>query len=71
MCTWPTEIGAYYRSGDELAYVEKRSASDGAEGDLFGFQVAMSGDYAVFSALYDDNSVGGDAGSAYIFERKK
>ncbi|MFV9689603.1 MAG: FG-GAP repeat protein [Desulfobacteria bacterium] len=69
-----TNAGAtyiYYRSGDELAYVEKRSASDGAEGDLFGFQVAMSGDYAVFSALYDDNSVGGDAGSAYIFERKK
>ncbi len=59
----------YYRSGDELLYVEKRTASDGAPGDLFGYRAAMDGDYAVFSALYDDNNVGGDAGSAYIFEQ--
>lgn len=59
----------YYRSGDELLYVEKRTASDGAANDLFGFRTAMSGDYAVSSAPYDDNTVGMDAGAAYIFER--
>lgn len=67
-----TNAGAcyvYYRSGNEWLYVEKRTASDGAAGDLFGYRTAMSGDYAVFSALYDDNAVGGDAGAAYIFEQ--
>ena len=67
-----TNAGAvyvYYRSGDELLYVEKRTASDGAAGDLFGYTTAMSGDYAVFSALYDDNAVGQDAGAVYMFEQ--
>jgi len=59
----------YYRSEDELLYVEKRTASDGDANDLFGYSTAMSGTYAVFGALYDNNSVGGDAGAAYIFEQ--
>jgi hypothetical protein len=52
-----------------LIYVEKRTASDGAAGDLFGYSAAIDGDYAVVGSLYDDNSVGGDAGSAYVFEK--
>jgi hypothetical protein len=59
----------YYRSGNQLVYVEKRTASDGAAGDYFGYSAAIDGDYAVVGSLYDDNSVGGDAGSAYIFEK--
>lgn len=59
----------YYRSEDQLVYVEKRIASDGAAGDLFGYSAAIDGDYAVFGSLYDDNSVGRDAGSAYVFEK--
>ena len=69
-----TNAGAcyvYYRSGDDLLYVEKRTASDGAANDLFGYSAAMSGTYAVFGALYDDNSVGADAGAAYIFEQEE
>jgi hypothetical protein len=61
----------YYLSGDELLYLEKRVASDAAAGDLFGYRTAMDGDYALFSALYDDNSVGFDAGAGYIFEREE
>jgi len=59
----------YYRSGNQLVYVEKRTASDGAAGDFFGYSAALDGDYAVVGSLYDDNSVGSDAGSAYIFEK--
>ena len=69
-----TNAGAayvYYRSGDELLYVEKRTASDGAAGDLFGYRTAISGYYAAISALYDDNTVGTDAGATYLFEREE
>lgn len=69
-----TNAGAayvYYRSGDELLYAEKRTASDAASGDLFGYRTAIDGYYAVFSALYEDNAVGTDAGSAYVFEREE
>jgi hypothetical protein len=59
----------YYRSGNQLVYVEKRTASDGAAGDLFGYSAAIDGDYGVFGSLYDDNSAGSNAGSAYIFEK--
>ena len=44
-------------------------ATDGADTDLFGSSVAVSGDTAVVGALYDD--VGGNTqqGSAYVFVR--
>jgi hypothetical protein len=62
-------VYVYYRSGSQLGYVEKRTASDGAAGDVFGYSAAIDGDYAVVGSLYDDNSVGWDAGSAYVFEK--
>ena len=46
----------------------KITASDGAADDLFGGSVAISGDYAVVGAHYDDDA-GSDSGSAYIFKR--
>ncbi len=45
---------------------QKLLASDGAEGDLFGLSVAVSGDVAVAGARFDDDN-GGNSGSAYVF----
>lgn len=43
-------------------------ASDGDEGDEFGYAVGLSGSSAVVGAWLDDNNLGADAGSAYIFD---
>jgi hypothetical protein len=48
--------------------VAKVLASDGEESDLFGWNVAISGDRAVIGAFQEDTG-GHDAGAAYIFER--
>ncbi len=53
--------------------VQKIVASDRAAGDMFGFSVAISGDYAIVGAIWEDeNEAGGNtqtsAGSAYIFK---
>jgi len=42
-------------------------ASDPALGDLFGYRVGISGDYAIVGAAFNDDP--GDSGSAYIFRR--
>ncbi len=46
----------------------KLTASDGAGYDHFGYKVAISGDTALVSAV-DDDDLGNNAGSAFIFER--
>ena len=46
----------------------KLLASDGADGNLFGVRIAMSGDSVVVGAWGDDDS-GDRSGSAYIFEK--
>jgi hypothetical protein len=46
----------------------KLLASDGAEGDGFGYSVSLSGDTAVIGAYCDDNDNGADSGAAYVFE---
>ena len=43
-------------------------ASDAANGDLVGFSVGISGDYAIVGAYGNDDG-GGNSGSAYIFRR--
>lgn len=67
------DAGAVYvftRSGDGWSQQAKLTASDGAETDIFGVRVALSGDTAIISARRDDDDVMGvDAGSAYIFVR--
>jgi hypothetical protein len=43
-------------------------ADDGADGDQFGHAVAISGDYLISGAPYDDNVNGTDAGAVYVFK---
>jgi hypothetical protein len=45
----------------------KLTASDAADGDLFGINVAVDGDRLVVGAPFDD-AVGPDSGSVYVFE---
>lgn len=44
-------------------------ASDGAEGDQFGWDVALENATALIGARSDDNENGADAGAAYVFVR--
>ncbi len=44
------------------------TAGDGAATDLFGYAVSISGDLAIVGA-YQDDDMGRDSGSAYIFEK--
>jgi esterase/lipase superfamily enzyme len=75
-------VGAYYNddngSDSGSAYIfelsngnwsekQKLLASDGASGDYFGSDVAISGNYAIVGANGDDDN-GSGSGSAYIFE---
>ena len=46
----------------------KKLASDAQDGDNFGNSVAISGDYVVAGAPYEDDG-GAQSGAAYIFER--
>jgi hypothetical protein len=50
--------------------VKKLSSQDADLGDRFGFDVAISGSYALVSANLDDEK-GVDAGAAYIFARNQ
>lgn len=50
--------------------VAKLTAFDGARFDIFGFSVSVSDDRALVGATWDDNELGQDAGSAYLFERQ-
>jgi len=45
----------------------KLTASDAAEGDQFGFSVAISGNTALVGAIRDDDA-GSNSGSAYLFD---
>jgi len=46
----------------------KLTASDAADGDLFGCAVSVSGDTTVIGAMQDDHTGGVDAGAAYVFK---
>ncbi|MCC2605925.1 FG-GAP repeat protein [Planctobacterium marinum] len=60
----------YVYEGEKWRQQAKLTADDGADTDIFGVRVALSGDTALISARRDDiDGVGEDAGSAYIFER--
>ena len=47
----------------------KLTANDGADGDNFGYSVAISGDYAIIGAYADNVGGNTDQGSAYVFAR--
>ncbi len=56
----------FTRSGTTWTQQAKLLASDGVEGDWFGFSVSLDGDIALIGAVYDDSG----RGSAYIFTCK-
>ena len=56
------------RSGAGWIQQAKLTATDGAEGDVFGISVALSGDTAVIGADLDDDK-GENSGAAYVFTR--
>ena len=58
----------FERASGTWTQAAKLTASDGAASDYFGHSVAISGDYAIIGA-YQDDDLGGDSGSAYVFER--
>lgn len=68
-----TDAGAAYvfiRSGTNWIQQAKLMAADGGKTDIFGVRVALSGDTALISARRDDDEIMGvDAGSAYVFSR--
>jgi hypothetical protein len=58
----------FKRDGTAWTQEAKITASDGAALDRFGASVAISCDYTVVGAYWDDDA-GSDSGSAYIFKR--
>ncbi|MCK4529910.1 MAG: choice-of-anchor D domain-containing protein, partial [Candidatus Marinimicrobia bacterium] len=70
-----SKAGAAYifiRSGDTWVQQQKLVASDRAVDDLFGMNVAISGNYAIIGAYQEDEDASGantliNAGAAYIF----
>jgi len=61
-----TSGSAYIFNVTTGAELHKLLASDGASYDYFGNSVAISGNYAIVGARYDDDN-GSNSGSAYIF----
>lgn len=73
-----TDAGSTYIfrkfSSGTWTQMQSINALDKGAGDEFGTSVAISGDYVIVGAMFEDhNATGGanlsDAGSAYIFER--
>ncbi len=58
----------FFFDGSNWIEQAKLTATDGAEGDQFGYSVSISNGYAVIGALMDDDN-GDRSGSAYIFKR--
>ena len=66
-----TDAGSAYIfevNGTDWNETMKLTASDAAEGDVFGSSVSIDGDRAIIGANRNDDDAGTDAGSAYIFE---
>ena len=59
----------FFRSGSSWTQQQKLTAADGAANDNFGNSVAISGDYALVGAPYDDIGANIQQGSAYVFKR--
>jgi hypothetical protein len=57
----------YIFIGSSWILLPKITASDGAGGDRFGWSVAISGNYAIISASFDNVGTYTHQGSAYIF----
>ncbi|MBR9814373.1 hypothetical protein GYB61_11025, partial [bacterium] len=58
----------FTRSGSVWSPQQKLTANDGAQFDLFGSSVALSGETALIGAPFNDDA-GSNSGSAYVFTR--
>ncbi len=58
----------YERIAGVWTFVAKLTASDGAEGDMFGSDVAVSGEIVVVGADSHDD-LGNSSGAAFVFEK--
>jgi hypothetical protein len=58
----------YRNDGGE---VTKLTASDAEDVDLFGYAVAISGDFAIVGAFYEDGTGNNNCGAAYIYYRNQ
>ncbi|KAA5827598.1 T9SS type A sorting domain-containing protein [Algibacter amylolyticus] len=58
----------FVRSGNTWTQEAKLTATDGADYDLFGVSVAISGNTAIVGAYLNDDA-GYDSGAAYVFVR--
>ena len=60
----------YEKTGDTYTWIQKLTASDGAESDYFGRSVAISGngDTIIIGAYGVDTDNGANSGSAYVFK---
>lgn len=58
----------FVRNGNKWEEKAKLIASDGAEGDRFGWEVRVAGDTAIVGSPLDDDA-GSKSGSAYVFVR--
>ena len=69
-----TDRGAAYvfernfGGNDNWNQVKKLTASDAQDGDVFGYSVAIDGDYVVVGAFLE-HGTGTDRGAAYVFDR--
>jgi hypothetical protein len=62
---------AYVFKNDGITWIEneKLLASDGEDGDFFGFSVSFNNEYAVIGAVFGDNNIKQRTGCAYIFKK--
>ncbi|HQU82687.1 MAG TPA: hypothetical protein PKY59_06170 [Pyrinomonadaceae bacterium] len=59
----------FVRSGTVWTEQQKLTAADGAEGDNFGWNVAINGNTAVIGAPFSDAGENSDQGAGYVFVR--
>jgi hypothetical protein len=64
-------VRIYTRSGSTWSYQAQVRGSDSVLADHFGYNISLNSDgtYLAVGADLDDNSIGTDAGSVYIFTR--
>ncbi|MEF8879294.1 MAG: fibronectin type III domain-containing protein [Candidatus Thermoplasmatota archaeon] len=64
----PGSVYVFKRNDDTWVQQEKLLASDGSDGDSFGYSVDIDGNTLLIGAIYDDG-IGENSGSAYVFKR--
>jgi hypothetical protein len=68
--TWPVVVDPLVYTEDQIVTPPEGLGSDGAEGDSFGYSLAIDGDLAIIGAPGDDIAGLVDVGSAYVFVRR-